>query len=274
MPAPLPLPMPAKAAPAALIAVAAFALLAGVGVASAQADPAGVADQVRRRGDYSDRLPVASSDAFGSATFTFPGGAAGAGGGGGAGDPALDQGEDGEDGEGHASPRTERTPPREPSSPGVPIAAGGGSVLLWIGVAILVAVFVFVLASLRPRGGALAEAPARARDGDAPAAPPGLTVVDGDPRDLAARGRYEDAIAALLLAALREVGWRPEGLMRTRTAREILASVGRRDARHPPLAALVAIQERVAFAGAPADEARWREAEAQFRALLAAEGAT
>lgn len=275
----MPALLPSLAHPRGGLLAVALTLVCGAGASRAMAqveaggpDPEGIADQVRRRGDYADRLPVAASENLGSDTRIFGGGASG-GGGSGAGDRALG----GDDDDDPAAPAEERSASERRSSSrgGAPAAlpvAGGSSIVLWLGIAVLVGVLVFVLASLRPKAGALAQAPPRRGDVDAPAAPPGLTVVAGDPDELARAGRYEDAIAALLLAALREVGWRPEGLMRSRTAREILASVGPGDARYAPLSELVSIQERVAFGGDEATEARWAAATRHYRLLIGAEG--
>lgn len=139
--------------------------------------------------------------------------------------------------------------------PGAPAAATGFSyVVIAIAIVLVVALLFFIIASVRPRDGPSA-ATAKAREPKKKIEDP-IEVPLGDPDSLARAGRFDEAIAAALVQGLMAVGWKPEGLGKSRTAREILASV-RGDEK---LEGLVTIEERVAFAGEPATADRWAEA--------------
>lgn len=230
-----------------------LAILAWGSTALAES-PREVAARVHRAGGYADDLPVRS--ASDGERFVFPTGAGGGG--------------DREARERRPS-KNERAGPRERSSRELPMPAAGSSVLsyllLAVGIALVVGLLFWILTSIRPRAGAdvTAAPPVRVRRGEEAAIPLGVPLIDGDPDALAAAGRYEEAIGAALVRGLYAVGWRPEGLQRSRTAREILASSP--SDRRAELAALVAIEERVAFGGEDATEARWREARQHWRAL-------
>jgi hypothetical protein len=134
--------------------------------------------------------------------------------------------------------------------------------------AAILALFIYFLVKMRPREeGEVAPPITRPREKAEPVGPSTLplAVLDADPDALAAQGRFADAIAAALLAGLRAVGWTPEGQGRSRTAREILAMVA--DARRDPLSELVGVEERVAFGGSEATEARWQSARGHWIAL-------
>ncbi len=171
---------------------------------------------------------------------------------------------------------------REPSSPrartprggGVALGAASGALaylLIALAVGAVLALMVALLVRMRPREGALAPAAAVRRESLAPASPlPGRGVdLDADPEALAAQGLFAEAIAAALIRSLFAVGWRPQGLAKSRTAREILASVGDAE-QHRRLDALVRIEERVAFGGDEPTRERWERARDEWRALIGA----
>ncbi len=170
----------------------------------------------------------------------------------------------------------ERTAPAPRPAPrpraSLPVGAGGGAIsyaLMGVAIVIVVAAIILLLVRLRPSQGALAP-PRERRDasGDERASPlPGRAVdPSADPDLLAAEGRFAEAIAVALVRSLIAVGWRPEGLGRSRTAREILASVPD-GAQRDPLGELVHIEERVAFGGDEATRERWERARAEWRRL-------
>lgn len=207
-----------------------------------------VAARVHREGGYGDRLRVGSPEGGPSITF--------GGGGSSASEPT-------------SAPAPRR---RSPSDAGPSLGAGLGAlsyVLLGLALIAVVALVFLLITRMRPQGGELAPTrAARPRD-VAPSALPGRGLVDpfADPDALAAQGRFAEAIAAALLGSLRAVGWRPEGSGKSRTAREILASVPSHDARRPTLAALVGLEERIAFGGDEASIERWQQARERWLAI-------
>ena len=74
---------------------------------------------------------------------------------------------------------------------------------------------------------------------------------------LAAEGRFEEAMALLLVRSLHHVGWRPEGQGRSVTAREVLYGLDAVDPRREPLSEVVVLGELVRFAGAGATRERF-----------------
>jgi hypothetical protein len=211
--------------------------------ASAQEDVREVAARVHREGGYGGRLTV--DDGEGGPRIVFGGG-----------------------GRREAREHAEARPRREERSPGTvsvpPGSSAVGYVLLAVAIVVVVVLLVGVLARARPGGGELAPAHVRARPSSAPVPGRSLADLEGDPDALAGAGRYAEAIAAAMIRGLRAVGWRPEGHMRSCTAREILASVDGADARRAALAELVRIEERVAFGGDEATRERWSEARARW----------
>ena len=209
----------------------------------AQEDVREVAARVHREGGYGERITV--SDGQGGPRIVF--------------------------GEGRGRDRREPAEPRarRERSPGDTIALPPGSssvayVLLAVAIVVVLVLLVGVLARARPARGELAPAHVRARPSSAPLPGRSLAELEGDPDALARSGRYAEAIAAAMIRGLRAVGWRPQGHGRSRTAREILASVDASDARRSPLAELVRIEERVAFGGEDATRARWDEARSRW----------
>lgn len=190
-----------------------------------------VAERVHREGGYASELPV-DADGIGSPVHTPP-------------EPRATPMRNGRSGSG--------------SSPALAYLIAGAVI------AALVVLFTMLLVRFRPRVAAGEAEPAapRPRSSDA-TNEPAIPAVAGDPDELAAEGRFEDALAALLWRALTAVGWEPHGRARAATAREVLSDLG---ADHPgcePLAGVVQTQERVAFGGEPANRERYDEARRWF----------
>lgn len=224
------------------LARALFLALAVVALpASAQDDVSEVAARVHREGGYGARLPVADGE---GRRLVF----------GGAGGRQTTR---------ERSSR-ERRPERSRGSIAVPPGTGlVGYALLAVAIVVVLGLLAGVLARARAKAGTLA--PALVRPSRPPTSPArDLAALAGDPEALAREGRYSEAIAAAMLEGLRIVGWRPEGHGRSRTAREVLASVDSADARRAPLSALVSIEERIAFGGDDATRERWDEARARW----------
>ncbi len=101
-------------------------------------------------------------------------------------------------------------------------------------------------------------------------------VLPGDPDALAERGRYDLAVAALLVRALEKTGWSRAGRARSLTAREVLGGLSREDPRREILAAILGPAEAVRFGGRPATAELYGELRARFleldRPVEAAEG--
>lgn len=225
------------------------ALLVALALApSARADE--VRDAVTRvhaRGDYDDRLRVGPGD--GEASVELGG-------------SARDR---------RSAPRRQSSPPRSRSE--VPSVGAGAGVLSYaiLGLAAIAVLAMLGVLLARTRG-SFDLAPPRLPPAPLPAPVGGGRVaLEDDPDLLAGQGRFADAIAAALLRSFAAVGWRPEGHAKSRTAREILASVASSDARRVTLADLVRLEERVAFGGDDATEGRWHEARALWIATSSAE---
>lgn len=77
--------------------------------------------------------------------------------------------------------------------------------------------------------------------------------------DLAAEGRYREAIHELFIDALRNVGGL-RGTHRARTARELVSMLPAERVGHAELARLLDLTELVWFGGRPATESQYREA--------------
>ena len=254
----------------ALMGVLACAVwLAPTGVdAQRLSESRGVAQRVHQRGGYPDRLPVGGE----GVSQTHGEGFEGSGGGGGrVGEREERNAGSASSGGAGGEPVGIRRRGGGSGGGGAPFSLGGASsaftyLLMFIAVLVFIAVVVGIVRSLGPRGLPSADRSAsreRARQaGDEPA--PAIRMVDSDPDELAAAGRFEDAIAAVLIRAFRSVGWRPVGKGRSRTAREILWALGRHDPRFVPLEGLVSLQERIAFAGGEATRERYEAARALF----------
>lgn len=142
------------------------------------------------------------------------------------------------------------------------VAGPLGWVFLALAGALLVMLIVFFVVSMRFRAPRI-DASARAA-GDDEHAPvdPLLLGSRGRPEDLAAAGRFREAIHALFLVSLDRVGG-TEGRQRARTARELVRAASEGDARRraaAELQALLDLTELVWFGGRDATEAQYRSA--------------
>jgi hypothetical protein len=200
--------------------------------------------------------------------------------------------DDGPDGRGRGprgetgidSGREEDAPP--PDSPELPflrdflrwlgtaleaVAGPLGWVFLALAGALLVMLIVFFVVSMR-FGPHRIDATSRAgdEDDDAPVDPLLLGGV-GRPDELAAQGRFREAIHALFLESLERVGG-TEGRQRARTARELVRGAYERDAGRrggAELQELLELTELVWFGGRSATEAQYCSARA-LRDVIAA----
>lgn len=217
-------------------------------------DPGEVAAQVHSEGGYPSDVQFTGPG--GTLPQGFPGG-----GGGSNADERRDAANSGEGIEGYRRGSTDPRPGRA-QDPGwnFPTFSGGGafSQLLLILLVIALVLLVIALAvAMWPRGDR--PPPARAAEPARPVTQTGNEALPwhvGDPDELAAQGRFSEAILALLVMSLKRVGWRED--QRSTTAREILRTVA--DAREVPLRGVVTIAERVRFAGDPADQDSFLEA--------------
>ena len=141
-------------------------------------------------------------------------------------------------------------------------------VLLGAGALALLALLGYLLFNFLPRGDRRAPADEASALAVHQVTADGLPFVAGDPDALAAEGRFAEAILALLVQALRAVGWRP-AIQGSMTAREVLARLDLGDGRRATLGAVVGGAERVRFADAPATRELYEALRAQRDALLA-----
>jgi hypothetical protein len=233
------------------LVVLAFCLL-GAAPVLASPDPAEVARRVHEQGGYPDNLTVRRGGEWSS--LFGPGG-------GGSGRPDSSSGPE------PAEPsRSERGGWTMPAAAGASVVSVLVLVMLGVGVVALVVWLVARASRGAPPEPATTQT-ARPRARPAPRAPAEAPASPGDPEALAAEGRFDEAIAALLHRALQWGGWRPHGRDLSRTAREILAAVRADDPRRGPLEDIVRAAEAVRFGGAPADRTRFEELQAAFGRL-------
>lgn len=170
--------------------------------------------------------------------------------------------------EAEASPENgpPRTPRRAPSRPSGGAASGVSTVLLWalvfVVAAVVVAAIVQGVATRRREGGVAAVPAVRSRaDGLAEAAPP------GDAEALAAAGRFDEAVHALLLRAVQ--GLRVDGrpVPPTWTSRETWAGATLAAPDQGAFGVLVDAVERSLFGGRPLGPGDWRSAREAFARL-------
>lgn len=138
-------------------------------------------------------------------------------------------------------------------------------ILLWvvIGVAVALALMWLVKAVVE-RGESSQRDARRKADGDTDASALPLP----DPEALAAAGRFEEAVHALLLHALAHLGERPEiALAPSWTSREILRRVSLEEGPRGALSELVQSVERCHFGGRPAERADFEQCRSYARAL-------
>lgn len=152
-------------------------------------------------------------------------------------------------------------------------ASGVISQVLLVGVIVALVILVgFVVVALRRRRLAPPDDTIDARPlRRMTPAPEELPLDLGDPDALAAEGRYDEAILALLVLALKAAGWRPEG-QRSRTARELLWSIATNDPRRTSLSLVVRRAERVRFGGDEANARTFDEVREGYQALRRASG--
>lgn len=133
----------------------------------------------------------------------------------------------------------------------------GWVLLTVLGVAMLALVGFFV-ARVRLSSRADSE-----RDVDAPMSSPLDPLLQASglrAEDLAAQGRYREAIHALFIEALEHVG-ALRGVHRARTARELVMMIPREHRGHAELTRLLDLTELVWFGGRPATEEQYRDAQ-------------
>lgn len=247
-----------------VVVLCVWAIALGIAAhAGAQRDPGEVAQQVHAEGGY-------ASDVH----FTGPGGAGefpGSGGGAfGEENERLAPGSNADDlrrlERGAHDPQAGQPRDAGWTLPGFGVAGGLISKILLIAtVGALLVLVIALVVSMWPKGGV----PAAPRRPVATAAPAEseLPWDVGDPDALAAEGRFADAIVALLVRSLKLAGWRED--RRSATAREIFFGLDGADPRRHPLGQVVAIAERVRFAGETADRAAFDQARAGYQNLTA-----
>lgn len=240
-------------ATALIVGLLTATLTAGLlpGSAQAQASAGDAARQVHANGAYPERLSILGADDPKDPRADTPGRRGKSFGGG-------------------------KQQPQGPSSADPPsaVAPGAGGLFRALGALLLVVLAVValglaVLVAARwsgPDAGSAATTVPDDNDDANAATPDGplMALPDEDPDSLAAAGRWDAAILALLLRALRRAGWRPEGRGRSATAREVARDLPAKDARRPTLLSIVQLAEQVRFGGQPASQERY----AELRALL------
>jgi hypothetical protein len=153
-----------------------------------------------------------------------------------------------------------------------------GYLLFALGIALVIALIVYLVVMMRLPKADLATT--RRRDGGSSSEPildPLLAGGHESPEDLAAAGRYREAIHALFLRALREATKAGDVDRRGRTAREVVRLVQAMHGAIEPLDAILGLTELVWFGGREATEAQYHEARdltAQVEARARTMGAT
>ena len=233
----------------------AFALALALGAVSAHAQPVNpreLAEQVHAEGGYADELRIRGSS---GEVREFPQQR-------GTDQPGLDARRFDHWGRGDASDRTSAPGARGQAPPpdmswGDLVGGETLSMLLLIVVgALLIALVIVLVFALR--SDRKDPPPVRRPAKSASARADELPWDVGDPDELAAQGRFSEAILAVLVGSLKVVGWQPRG-ERSRTAREVLWSIPATDARRRPLDEVVRRAERVRFAGDEATLESYRE---------------
>lgn len=228
--------------------------------AGAQRDPNEVAQQVHAEGGYGSDVNFVGPGGNGQ----FPGSGTGTTG---REDSRLGPGSDADDmrrfERGAHDPSSGQPRDAGWSLPGLG-AAGGliSKLLLVVTVGALLMLVIALVVSMWPKGG-VPSAPRRPVE-TAPVESE-LPWDVGDPDALAAEGRFADAIVALLVRSLKLAGWRED--RRSATAREVFFGLDGADPRRHPLGQVVAIAERVRFAGETADRAAFDQARAGYEHL-------
>lgn len=237
--------MPCSTGSAARLVAVLAVVLATLSLAGAgQASPREVSVDVHARGHYPDVLPVPPGDGL------TPG------------KPEAQR----------SSAEPERRVSRSPGSGGPWASTSSGALdapgvlLLVLAIAALVVMFGWMLLKREP-------APPEPDAGVAPPnAEPEAPADPGDPDVLAAAGRVDAAIRAVLIRALESVGWSPDEAG-AKTAREVLRGLAGSDPRREPLGGIVRDAEAVRFAGAGATRERFTRMRALLDRVRSARGA-
>jgi hypothetical protein len=85
--------------------------------------------------------------------------------------------------------------------------------------------------------------------------------VEQDPTLLAEHGNFAAGIGVLLWLALRSVGWKPEGIGKSQTPREVVRNLSPQDFRLPSLRQLLFLAEKVRFGGIEATQEMFVQAQ-------------
>lgn len=218
-------------------------------------DPGELAAQVHEEGEYAEDLRIRGSS---GEVRQFPDRNAGS-----SQDMRFDARRFDDWGRGDASDRNS-APGGRGRAPAPDISLGGllggqaVSTVLLVGVGLLMVALIIVLFFALRSDRKNPPPVRRPREAQAAGRSDELPWDIGDPDELAAQGRYSEAILAVLVGSLKAVGWRPRG-ERSRTAREVLWSIPHSDARRKPLDEVVRRAERVRFAGDEATIETFRE---------------
>jgi hypothetical protein len=179
-----------------------------------------------------------------------------------------------EDGRPPSPPPSEKAPRNPPefdrrsgssNTPAGASLAFAGEAVLWVLVAVVVAAAIAALVKAVARRGRTAAGGAAAKGRAPTVATSAPDAQPSDPRSaeaLAAAGDFAGALRALFLRLLRAAygGSAPPPALTERRA-----AAAARGPESIPLRAVARVLERVRYAGAPADAAAWREAEASTR---------
>jgi hypothetical protein len=144
-------------------------------------------------------------------------------------------------------------------------------VVLWVLLGAAAVLAVLWLVQAIPAG--RREPPAAAAPPEKAAAPPSSQPPPGDPADLAAEGRYGEAVHALLLAAIALLARRFRlPLPPSRTSRELLSAVPLEGRAREAFAGLVQTVERSWFGGTPVGLTEYQESVERFRHVSGSAG--
>jgi hypothetical protein len=141
------------------------------------------------------------------------------------------------------------------------------TVLMWVGIGVgLILAFVWLAQNL---GGLSKEVDLEAAGQGASARGPPAAVSLGDAEGLAAAGRFDEAIHALLLLAISSLQ-RGHGLAGSMTSREVLREAGLSGEAQAGVRGLVEAVEISLFGGRPLDEPEYRRCVEHYRRFAAA----
>lgn len=140
------------------------------------------------------------------------------------------------------------------------VSSALGYAALAVGLVTLVAFFGYLLSRMRFRLPHAAEGTSGPDVVARPPLDPLLAMPELSPEELAAAGRFREAVHALFVRSLLAIGYTPQGRARSRTAREIVSAVDAGDRRKPPLADLLSLTELVWFGGREATRETYERA--------------